>query len=226
VVDLAAYDRFVGGGSDQLDYWNTLGATKTFTHPVGLHWLEEVDPAARILDYGCGYGRVAADLADAGFSNVVGVDIAPSLVARARRARPDLRFEVLERPPGLPADLGRFDVVLLVAVLTCVVEDESQRDLVATVTGALSPGALLFVSDLLLQEDQRHQRSYDTWAARNGGPYGCFETSDGATCRHHDLAHLLALFDHLSLVGQREVDVTTMNGNPARAVQLLFRSMT
>jgi hypothetical protein len=40
--------------------WDRVGVNKTFTHP--LHWdrfREQVTSADRVLDYGCGYGRVA-----------------------------------------------------------------------------------------------------------------------------------------------------------------------
>ncbi|HEV2887935.1 MAG TPA: class I SAM-dependent methyltransferase [Jatrophihabitans sp.] len=52
---------------------------------------------AKVLDAGCGTGRVAIRLADLGY-RVVGVDVDSSMLAEARRARPDL--------PWLTADLA------------------------------------------------------------------------------------------------------------------------
>jgi SAM-dependent methyltransferase len=111
----------------QVAYWGGIGATKTFTHPVNLSWLAEVGSTARVLDYGCGYGRVMAELSDHGFCDVSGVDLSPALIERGRRARPDLSFAVLESPPVLPLAPASFDVVLLFAVLTCVTDDSDQR---------------------------------------------------------------------------------------------------
>lgn len=45
-----------------------------------------------VADVGCGPGRVAALLATHGL-DVVGVDIAPAMLAMARRAHPEIRFE-------------------------------------------------------------------------------------------------------------------------------------
>jgi SAM-dependent methyltransferase len=208
---------------DQLAYWDTVGASKTFTHPVQLDWLADVERDVRVLDYGCGYGRVLAELADRGFSRLSGVDVSPALIARARRLRPDLHVEHLASPPALPAGFGRFGVVLLIAVLTCVVEDDAQHELVAEVTRALAPGGLLYVSDLPLQDDEGHRDRYASHARLVDAPYGVFATGDGAVCRHHDRAHLHSLLAHLQVVEQREVDVVTMNGHRARAVQLLLR---
>lgn len=211
------------GHQDQSTYWDTVGATKTFTHPIELGWLAGVRRDEPILDYGCGYGRVAAELADRGFSDLAGVDLSPALIARARHLRPDLTFEVLESPPTLPSHLGRFKVVLLIAVLTCVVDDRAQRAIVAETTSALVPGGLLYVSDLLLQHDATYRSRYESQARQGTDPYGVFATGDGAVCRHHDLAHLRSLTVDLDEVEQRELDVVTMNGNRARAVQLLLR---
>ena len=70
----------------QIVYWDSIGATKTFTHPVNLSWLAGVGPDARVLDYGCGYGRVMAELSKHGFRDVSGVDLSP----RADRAGPSV----------------------------------------------------------------------------------------------------------------------------------------
>jgi SAM-dependent methyltransferase len=60
---------------DHALYWETAGATKTFTHPLRADWRATVSPDSRVLDYGCGYGRLTAELADHGFEQTLGVDI-------------------------------------------------------------------------------------------------------------------------------------------------------
>lgn len=47
------------------------------------------------VDAGCGTGRVARFLADHGL-DVLGVDVAPGMIAEARAAHPDIAFEVAE----------------------------------------------------------------------------------------------------------------------------------
>ncbi len=42
----------------QVDYWNRVGPTKPFSHPLDLERFGAlVPPDRRILDVGCGYGR-------------------------------------------------------------------------------------------------------------------------------------------------------------------------
>ncbi|MDI6102093.1 class I SAM-dependent methyltransferase [Actinoplanes sp. NEAU-A12] len=207
----------------QAHYWNTAGATKTFTHPLHGEWLAGLSHDSRILDYGCGYGRVTAELSDLGFTRVRGVDPSPALIARGRASRPDLDFAVVESPPAVDRPAAGIDVVVLFAVLTCVPDDQAQRALVAELRRVLAPDGLIYVSDLLLQSDRRNQRRYAAHAERGGGPYGVFETDDGAVCRHHDIAWLRSLFADFEPVDERRIDVATMNGRPARGVQMLAR---
>ncbi|NEE03943.1 class I SAM-dependent methyltransferase [Phytoactinopolyspora halotolerans] len=207
----------------QVAYWDGVGATKTFTHPVNHAWLAELNRDARILDYGCGYGRVMAELSEHGFTDVRGVDPSPALIDRGRRSRPDLRFDVMERPPALAYEAASFDVILLFAVLTCVPEDDARRALIDEVVRVLRPGGLLYVSDVPLQDDERSRDRYEAHAARSGTPYGVFATDDGAACRHHERSNLRALLSGFDVLQEREFDVASMNGHQSRAVQLLAR---
>jgi trans-aconitate methyltransferase len=63
-----------------------------------------VAPASRILDAGCGTGRVGAELARRGHA-VVGVDVDPELVAAAAADHPGCTW--------LQADLAQWDLAVL-----------------------------------------------------------------------------------------------------------------
>jgi 2-polyprenyl-3-methyl-5-hydroxy-6-metoxy-1,4-benzoquinol methylase len=81
---------------NQIDYWDSVAYEKTFTISVDYEQLRRrLSPGARILDYGCGYGRVCGELADAGFSSVIGVDPSREMIRRARELHPDLTFAVV-----------------------------------------------------------------------------------------------------------------------------------
>jgi 2-polyprenyl-3-methyl-5-hydroxy-6-metoxy-1,4-benzoquinol methylase len=56
--------------------------------------LAHVHPGERVLDVGCGEGRFAAALLDAGV-NVVGVDVAEEPLRRARALRPELDLRAI-----------------------------------------------------------------------------------------------------------------------------------
>ena len=210
--------------TSQRAYWDRAAAVKEFTHPLDGGWITQtLGRDARILDYGCGYGRTLNDLASLGFTNAVGVDFAPRMVARGRREFPALD---LRHAPGLPlaeADAG-FDAVLLLAVLTCIPDDREQEALLGEVRRLLRPGGMLYVSDMPLQPDARNRARYAK-AEPRFGTYGVFETEDGAVVRHHTDARLDALLDGFERVAARDVQLSTMNGHPARAVQILARRL-
>ncbi|MEV6979053.1 class I SAM-dependent methyltransferase [Kitasatospora sp. NPDC093806] len=206
---------------DQSAYWNSTGTTKTFGHPLHPEWTDRIDRGARLLDYGCGYGRLVGELTALGFVDVEGVDVAPELIARARAEQPHSRFAVLPDPPRLPRLDGRYDAAFLFAVLTCVPGDEAQRALVAELHRVLRPGGLLQVSDYCLQPDERNRERYRRFEERYGR-LGVFETGDGAVCRHHTRAWLEELFAGFELRDERDLPVLTMNGRPAVATQLLL----
>src|ERR1700736_448812 len=71
-------------------------------------------PGERILDIGCGTGHLTAQIAESG-AQVVGVDRSQEMVAAARKAYPNLQFEVADARK-LPYQ-GEFDAVFSNATL-------------------------------------------------------------------------------------------------------------
>jgi SAM-dependent methyltransferase len=205
---------------DQGAYWDSEGTTKVYGHPFDPTWFPHLDRHARVLDFGCGYGRVAGEMAAAGFVNVEGVDPSPQLIERARASYPGAQFTVLEDTPHLPHANETFDAVVLFAVLTCIPDESAQRAVITEIHRVLRPTGVLYVSDYCLQQDERNRLRYERDAERFGA-YGIFETGDGAICRHHTREYLEGLLDGFTVSEIRKRPVATMNGNPAVATQML-----
>jgi len=207
---------------NQVGYWDKVAWDKTFMLPIDLAWLQaHLSLDSKILDYGCGYGRVCSELAACGSPQVVGVDSSVEMVQRARRVHPGLQFDVLAES-GLPYADGSFDAVLLVAVLTCIPSDEGQRSLIGALERVLRPGGVLYAVDYVLQEDERNRRRYVQYADEFG-TYGVFRLPEGAVFRHHSMDWIASLLAGLEVLDVAYPEVTTMNRNPARAFQVLAR---
>ena len=176
-----------------------------------------VSREASILDYGCGYGRVCRELRSEGYSNIVGVDPARGMIDRARAENPGIRFQVLDND-ALPFMAASFDAVLLFSVLTCIVDDEEQRAVVREIERTLRRGGTVYISDVLLQEDDRNRERYNA-GVRAFGRYGVFELEPGVTFRHLPRTWVEELMSGFAPLGFVEIDVKTMNGNPAKAFQ-------
>lgn len=209
---------------DQRRYWDQA-AGKTFAHPLEPAWLMRfVKAPARMLDYGCGYGRVVSELAALGHAGGVGVDFSAQMIARGRRDHPDLDLRLIDGLPLAEPD-GAFDLVTLFAVLTCIPDDATQDAVLGECRRLLRPGGIIYISDMPLQTSFVYRDRYAAAAPRYGLA-GVFETTDGAVVRHHDERRLGAWLKGFELLARREVDVVTMNGTPARAVQLMARKPT
>ena len=203
------------------DYWDSVAATKVFTHPLPNAWLEQyVKRGAAILDVGCGYGRSCRELLALGYQNISGVDISTAMIDRAKKEVPEATFCTMVEG-RLPNESNSVDAVLLMAVLTCIANDDDQRQLVAEIQRVLRPKGILLLSTYPLQSDERNRQRYETFAEKCGR-YGIFEIDEGRTqVRHHDRPWLDALFKQFdfTLLEEKEQDVTTMNGNHASILQ-------
>jgi len=203
----------------QVEYWDRVAGAKTFGHPLDVDLLGRLaGTSARVLDCGCGYGRLSRLLREARFGVVVGVDQSLEMARRARHAGTAVAVVDSVR---LPFPDGVFDAALLFTVLTCIPSDDDQRAIVGEVERVLRPGGVIYASDLVLQEDERNRRRYEASAA-DLGIYGAFRL-EGAVFRHHKEAWIEDLFSGFHLVERREIDVTTMNGHAARGIQWIAR---
>lgn len=133
-----------------------------------------LEPPARVLDAGCGTGRIAIRLAELGH-HCTGVDIDSSMLAVARRDAPaqqwllgDLtRMDAL----GLEAD---FDLVLAAGNVIPLLAAGTEQTVVAQLAAALRPGGLLVsgmgldAAHLPLPEAPFALAEFDQWCVRSG----------------------------------------------------------
>jgi SAM-dependent methyltransferase len=203
----------------QIDYWNGVGPTKPFAHPINIEKLGRWVPStSRILDYGCGYGRALGILQAHGYRDLVGVDPAPAMIAAARQNVHSVSFDVLDdyQKINLPSD--SVDCVLLFTVLTCVPTDAGQRAIISEITRVLRVAGVLYISDMWLQTDARNVERYDE-GEKKYGIYGVFDLREGVTVRHHDRGWIETLTKDYEVLDLEEIPVKTMNGRPATAFQ-------
>lgn len=202
----------------QLDYWNTAGVQKSFGHPLNLRRVRQWLSADHlILDFGCGYGRCLGELLEEGYSNLIGLDFSPAMIAAARERFPEITFEEVQSTT-IPLPDASVDGALLFSVLTCVPTDEGQRAILQELHRVLTPGGLLYISDLWLQSDERNLARYAR-DEQKYGTYGVFDLPEGVTVRHHDPEWIETLTRDFVKVALEDVEVLTMNGNPAKAFQ-------
>jgi SAM-dependent methyltransferase len=96
------------------------------------------DRGSRILDAGCGTGRVAAALAARGH-DVLGVDLDPMLVAAGQRQYPSLPLAELDLV-ALSPSLGTFDLIVSAGNVMVYLVPGSERAVLAAMASVLAPG--------------------------------------------------------------------------------------
>jgi SAM-dependent methyltransferase len=203
----------------QSSYWDRVATEKRFSHPLRVDWFKHrLNPQARILDCGCGYGRTLADLHRAGYHNVTGLDFSEAMLRRCQSEMPDAAV-VRNDAQSLPLKSHTFDAVILFAVLTCLPDDNEQRALLSEVERVLRPNDLLYISDLLVNDDQRNRERYEKYA--NHGTYGVFELPEGVVVRHHTVEWINEITSAFEQLEYEPFEVTTMNGNASAAFQYL-----
>lgn len=132
-------------------------------------------PVDRVLDAGCGTGRVARELARRGF-DVVGVDSDTSMLDVARAEAPELRW-LADDLASL--DLGeRFDIVLFAGNVLVFLAPGTEAEVVRRAAAHLRPDGLLVCG---WRTDRLSRSEYDQLARRTGlEPVERYATWDGA----------------------------------------------
>lgn len=134
-----------------------------------------IEPPARVLDAGCGTGRVGIELARRGYE-VVGVDLDPSMLAVARRDAPDVTWVETDLARLDEADLGPglFELVVcagnVVPLLAAGTEAAAVAGMAARLRthGFLVCGFGLDAAHLPLDDAPVTVAQYDEWCEAAG----------------------------------------------------------
>jgi len=132
-----------------------------------------VRPPARVLDAGCGHGRVAVELAGRGY-DVTGVDVDADMIAVARRTAPALAWHQGDLAM-LDGSVGAaFDLVVAAGNVMPLLAAGTESAAVAAMTAVLVPGGQLVTgfgldaAHLPLEEAPFGLPEYDRWCAAAG----------------------------------------------------------
>jgi SAM-dependent methyltransferase len=155
-------------GDDYDARWRSLAATGHNIHGEAdlVEALLRESGATRVLDGGCGTGRVAIELARRGFS-VVGVDADPGMLATARGKAPGLHWVLADLAEAGRHLVGGFDLVVLAGNVMIFLEPGSEGPVIDAMSTCLRPGGLL-VSGFQIRSDRLPLDDYDRLAEAAG----------------------------------------------------------
>ena len=205
---------------DQKEFWNNVADEKEFTTPFRLEIFNQYVPlSAKILDFGCGYGRTLFKLYQAGYTNAVGIDLSENMIARGKSIHPYLNLSKF-KGETLPFEDNSFDSVIGLAIFTCIPITSKQSQAIEELYRILKPGGYLYLNDFLLMEDERNLTRYEKFQKKYQ-TYGVFELPSGGVFRHHSLEYFTKLVGKFSPIITSTEVFKTMNSNQTNGIFFL-----
>jgi len=102
----------------------------------------------RVLDVGCGTGKVLAGLVELGAqpNNLHGIDLLPDRIGEARKSYPSLHFQYTNAE-RLEFRNDSFDLVVLFTVLSSILDDQMAQNVAHEAARVLRPGGAVLWYD-------------------------------------------------------------------------------
>lgn len=163
------------GGEDYAKRFSDLAASGVYVHGEADFVCSLVAPGSRVLDAGCGTGRVAIELAARGYS-VVGTDVDVSMLAQAEALAPTLDWRLSDLTSfALEPDEKPVDLAVLAGNVMIFLADGTEPAVLARVSAAVRSGGLVVAGFSLgrlgVDDYDRHARDagltlvgrYSTW---------------------------------------------------------------
>ena len=209
---------------NQIEYWNTESQNKKFTTTLDFHLISDyLNPDSLIVDYGCGYGRTLNELHTIGFTNLIGFDYASEMIERGKMEFPYLNLNTSTNN-RIDCASNSVDMVILFAILTCIIDNEAQRHLIAEIERVLKPNGLIYINDFLVNSDLRNLYRYNKFENKYSN-YGVFELAEGAILRHHEESWIFSLTENYNREIYKRISFKTMNGNISNGFAFIGRKI-
>lgn len=197
------------------DYWNQIGSGKEFEDPLYLERLSHyLTLDSKILEYGCGYGRLLQILKSNGYSNLIGLDFAQNMISRGKNLNPDLDMRLIDNSV-IPFANESMDAIIMSTVLCCILDDSKQKELTGELSRVLKTKGILYLSDFLISDNPRYSEKYvegfEKFHVR-----GVYTTNEGLVVRHLTSSNVMKLLEGFDIQWFEQFDFKTMNNNPAR----------
>lgn len=137
----------IGGlsGDEYAEHFAALARSGKDMHGEASFCAAILAPGSRVLDAGCGTGRVGIRLAELGFA-VVGADLDESMLAVARRTAPEVPWHQADVSRLSAADLAgasEFDLVVMAGNVVPLLAEGTLPRAMSSIASLLRPGGVV-----------------------------------------------------------------------------------
>jgi tRNA (uracil-5-)-methyltransferase TRM9 len=202
------------------EFAESFSATRSAPWPGYTQLLPHLSGGARILDIGCGNGRMARFLdANLDSGTYLGLDFSEPMLAEARRSSQHLLHiesdfrsaDISRREWTATVPEAEYDAVLMLAVLQHIPSFELRASIVSQVVPLLAPQGVLVMSHWQFMESDRLRRRVVRWTEAEmaesdlePGDYLLEWRRGGVACRY---CHLLDESEVRALADRAALDV-------------------
>jgi 2-polyprenyl-3-methyl-5-hydroxy-6-metoxy-1,4-benzoquinol methylase len=163
------------------------GEDVKFTTPLpDKSFLASFPKDIRILDVGCGYGRVLSYLQSLGFTNLTGFDMSPSYVLEAKKNCQDANLFVSDFKS---LNLNKkYDLILLMGVIEYILTDNDQDAFFRKISRSLSINGSVLLETFIIDFKQNWKQYIFVFIKTLH--FGRFKNSKGFECHHQSINNL------------------------------------
>jgi SAM-dependent methyltransferase len=181
----------------------------------------------RVLEIGCNRGRTTMRLGSHGL-DVLGIDINAEAISQARDSAKisNVQAHFIEGDFLDQTDLGQFDLVVMIRVLTCFVQLTNWRALLTRSLECVAGGGLIYIHDFVTSPENDSYRERYREGALRGWRTGNFAVPgrEGGMlfiAHHHSREELNEIMSPYERVFLNFHDSLSLNGNACRMFEFL-----
>ncbi|HDM8045205.1 TPA: class I SAM-dependent methyltransferase [Vibrio campbellii] len=187
--------------------WDSVADLVNFNLQISANdFVAAVPFESKVLDFGCGYGRMTKEILELGYREVIGIDSSQEMVNRGLSECPELDLRHLSTEV-LPFSDGEFDSILLCAVLTCIPEQSSRNHVLKELHRVLKPQGIIYLAEFCSDQSLR------------------FVSGTGVSMWHSSKAELEGLLKDFDIESSTLVDNPTMSGHKSKASHIIARKV-
>lgn len=185
--------------------WDDVAERVVFNLEISVPDFQSAVPLkSKILDFGCGYGRVTNQLYGLGFRDLIGVDASESMICRGLNAFPTLDLRHLSDLP-LPFPDQSFDAVITCAVFTCVPDQTERVKILDELHRVLKPNGVLCLAEFCSDDGRK------------------FTSGMGVPMWHSQPKVIEGMLTSFEVELLKAVQSPTMSGHFSEAIHILAR---
>lgn len=213
----------------EYDRWRSIDYRPTLSEIPVDNLMPYLHSGMRALEIGCNRGRTAVWLGSHGL-DVLGIDINSEAICQAQASAKisNVKAQFIEGDFLDQPDLGKFDLVLMIRILTCFSQLKNWRALMAHSFESVAGGGLIYIHDFMSSPENDSYRERYREGARRGWRPGNFAVpgKEGGMlfiAHHHSVEELNEIMSPFGKVFLNIHDSLSLNGNTCRMFEFLGR---